>query len=305
MLRCNIAFAAALGCWAAVWATGCGDDGASRTCVTDTDCASGLCLRDGTCAPLDGPDGGVQADAMAGGDGGSASCTPNHDGTLMASELPLVPGRTATFRVALDTAVDTAGTALGNGTRQWSLDGPLSGDTNVGATLLAIDGTWFAASFATATYATKLSETEDLLGVFSLRDTGLYLVGVVSPAGGLTRTELSYEPPVAVLPLPMSDTSNWTTSTTVSGLAQGIAAYYTESYQSRVDAHGTLTTPYGEFPVRRVRIELSRTVGLLVTSRVSFAFVAECYGTVASIVSKDYDTGIELTEAAEVRRLSP
>ena len=52
---------------------------------------------------------------------------------------------------------------------------------------------YFAGQAAGATYATKLSQTEDLLGVFELTDTRLLLRGVVSPEAGIYRTELVYE----------------------------------------------------------------------------------------------------------------
>ena len=52
-------------------------------------------------------------------------------------------------------------------------------------------------------------------------------------------------------------------------------------------------------------MDLTRTVGALITTRRTFGFVSECYGTVATIVSKDYEAGAEFTTAAELWRLTP
>jgi hypothetical protein len=46
-------------------------------------------------------------------------------------------------------------------------------------------------------------------------------------------------------------------------------------------------------------------VGALVTTPHSFAFVAECFGTVASVTSQSYEPLDDFTNAAEVTRLAP
>ena len=79
-------------------ATGCGDD-AGTPCTEDEQCPSRFCRADGTCAPAEvdaplGPDAPI--------DGPSGVCAPDHDGMITMSELPLVAGKMATFRVALD-----------------------------------------------------------------------------------------------------------------------------------------------------------------------------------------------------------
>lgn len=276
---------------------------ASDACDADEDCPSGFCRADGTCgaAPADaapGDDDAPPPDAPAG-------CAPDHDGTIARDELPLAPGRTATFRVALDAPVDTAGELDGEGDRRWDLSAALAGDADETVTLVDPTGAWWAGAFPAAHYAAPLSAEADLLGVFELADTRLRLLGVVSPTGGAFRTELVYDPPVDVLVLPLAPSATWEVDTTVTGVAQGVASIYTESYASRVDALGTLATPYGEFPVSRVAVDLTRQVGAGITTRRSFAFVAECYSTVASVVSQDYERGAEFTDAAEVRRLAP
>jgi len=275
----------------------------AEPCNLDQDCPSGRCRADGTCAP--------QVDASAGGDADGAVdataplCTPNHDGIIGRDEFPLEVGRSATYRVGLDVDVNTAGLAGPNQTRVWDFSAMLQGDQDVHTELRAVTGTWFADSFPGASYITRLSALEDLDGVFELTDDALLLRGVVSPLGGTSRTELVYDPPVPVVGFPLQKGASWSISTTISGVAQGVPSVYTESYDFLVDADGELTTPYGTFPVLRVRVDLTRTVGALVTTKHSFAFIAECFTTVANVSSKDYEPDIEFDRAAELRRLAP
>lgn len=274
------------------------------TCDDPTDCPSGFCRADRTCAPVDDlVDGGL--DAGDDTDAPPAGCVPDHDGTLTRDELVMAAGQTATFRVATDIVTDTAGTQGAGGTRTWDYRAAVTGDADLDLTLLAPAGQWWAASFPGASYATRLSADAALLGVMRLDASGLSLLGVVSPEGGLARTELTYDPPVPIVPTPLGPSASWTTTSTVSGVAVGVFSVYTERYQSRVDAVGTLAAPFGSFPVRRIAVDLTRTVGAAVTTRRSFAFVSECYGTVATIASQDYEPGAEFTRAAELWRLAP
>jgi hypothetical protein len=128
---------------------------------------------------------------------------------------------------------------------------------------------------------------------------------VASPMSGTGQTELTYNPPAKVLGVPMTLGTTWTSTSNVSGLAEGLVANYFERYDSRVDAQGTLKVPYGTFNVQRVQTTLTRTVGGVSTLTQSFAFVAECFGPIASLTSQTDETKIEFTSAAEARRLTP
>lgn len=267
-------------------------------CERDEDCPSGFCRADHTCE-VSGVDG-APGDAAEPPDA-PAGCAPDHDGVIARDEFPLVPGRMATYRVALDATVQTAPDAQD----RWQFAGALPGDRDLELALLAPAGQWWEDAFPGATYATTLSAESDLIGVFELTADRLRLLGVVSPTGGAFRTELTYDPPVDILVFPFEQSDRWTSDATVSGVAQGVATVYTETYESLVDRRGTIDTPYGEFPVSRVAVDLTRQVGAVITTRRSFAFVAECYATVANVVSQDYEDGAEFTDAAEVRRLAP
>jgi hypothetical protein len=282
----------------------CGGGGADR-CERDEDCASQFCRADGTCAPAEA-DGAPGEDGPPGiPDGPPSGCVPDHDGVIARDEVPMRAGISARFRVALDATIATAGTQLPNGQREWDLTSALAADADTEVALVAPGSAWWAGSFPGASYATPLSAGSDLVGVFAIDDTRVRLLGVVSPDGGLTRTEITYDPPVDVLRLPLDTDAAWTVNTTASGLVSGVAAVYTERYVNRVDAVGTMTTPYGAFPVVRIGVDFRQTAGAVITTRRSYAWAAECFGTVATIVSQDYEPDDEFTDAAEVRRLIP
>jgi hypothetical protein len=291
-----------LACCAAAFAAACGGGGADR-CDRDEDCASGFCRADGTCAPAEA-DAAGSIDADLTPDATTGACTPDHDGVIARAEVPLAAGRSATFRIAQDATVDTAGTLLPSGQREWTLAAALPGDLDTEVVLAAPAGAWWASSFPAASYATPLSASSNLIGVFSIDETRVRLLGVVSPSGGATRTEISYDPPVDVLRIPLATDAAWTVDTTATGLLSGVIAAYTEHYDYAADAVGTLATPYGDFPVVRLAVDFQQNAGVITTRR-SFAFLAECFGTVATITSQDYESGAEFTDAAEVRRLSP
>jgi hypothetical protein len=119
----------------------------TRECNVGADCASGACRSDGTCVPAPAKDGGVPltdasvdrdaqttADSPAGettppSDG--ASCMPNNDDIVTRDEVYFAAGLHATYRVALSTPIDTAGTVQTDGSRQWDFSGAGTGHHGV------------------------------------------------------------------------------------------------------------------------------------------------------------------------------
>jgi hypothetical protein len=302
VLHCSIGVAAA---------AACNPDSGAVPCTMDDQCASHFCRADDTCAPVGAVDGGASSDGGSGGgsDGGSGSgalCTPNHDGMITQSELPLAAGRSANYLVTTSGTWNTAGSAAADNSRTWDLSGALSGDNQEPLTLSAPTGTWWGSDFPTATYATVLSTSEpSLLGVFHVDATGVTLLGVVSTSGGATSTELTYDPPAQILSLPFGAGSAWTSTSTVSGTAEGVVAAYSETYSSTVDLVGTMKTPYGTFPVLRVATDLSRDN---IADNRTFAWVAECFGSVAQAQSQAYPNQVptgEFDNPAELWRITP
>lgn len=233
------------------------------------------------------------------------SCLPNNDGTITAKEAPFAAGLSAKYKVAANATLNTTGVKQADGTRIWDFTPALPGDSSVIVETIDPTGTWWANDFAGATYASRLSQSADLLGVFEVAADALLLRGVVSPTDGLSSTNLVYDPPVKVLAFPLKKGDTWTTSSTVMGTASGIYQFYYESYKSTVDAAGTAKTPYADFPVLRVGTQLTRTYGALITTTLTYSFPAECFGPVATVVSGTNEAGPEFTSTAEVRRLSP
>lgn len=312
------------------------------SCVSNADCASGVCQPDGNCASADAgfqfgdtsvkargdasaavdvenavhPDASTTDGISAEGDVAATDsaappsdsggiCIPNHDNTITRSEVPLIAGVSATWAVAANATVDVAGKVQGDGTLQWNLADGFVGDHALKLQTLPVAATWFAPSYPTATYAAKLREGIELLGIFEATPQKLLLLGVVSPTDGLTRTQLVYTPPVPVFSFPLTVGASWTQASSVSGLAQGLGVIYAETYSFSVDAHGTLKTPLGPFPVLRVRSKLDRLIGLLPSQERSVLFVAECFGTVAAIDAVTGETADNFTKAASVRRIAP
>jgi hypothetical protein len=116
---------------------------------------------------------------------------------------------------------------------------------------------------------------------------------------------LTYSPPAVILRFPLAVGSSFATTSTVSGQAGATLAYYTESYDSQVDAAGTLRTPFGDFPALRVRASMTRTVAAVPTITHSFLWLAECYGVVGAATSYPGETSADFTTAADIRRIAP
>ncbi len=308
------------------WTLFAGCTGGSGTqCVNGADCASGACSASGQCvtAPVSeagtsdsGPFGGGDASIVDGaggadgspttlGDGEVAGCVPNNDGTITQAEVPMQAGLHATYLAAQNATWDTTGTIGDAGTRVWDLTGTLTGDQPIIFTTQSPTGAWWANTFAGATYASLLSSSQTLLGVFEASSASLLLLGVVSPASGTTQTELTYATPIVTLQFPLTVGATWSTSSNVTGTAEGITSLYTEAYVSKVDEAGTMKTPYGTFSVLRVSTVLTRTLGVVPTTTRSYSFIAECFGPVASVTSQSGETGTEFSNDAEVRRLTP
>lgn len=292
----------------------------TRECRVGADCASAACGPDGQCVPAsvvpDADAAGTDASVTKDGDGprqdaGDAAptgCVANKDGTITREEVQVGPGLHATYKIGTDEDVSTAGTPIAGGRRSWDFSTALNSDVGVLVETQALAGKWYAAKFPGASYASKLTQSSDLLGVFETTPGALLLRGVVSPTEtAATKTELTSTPPVAILSFPLKLDAAWTTISDVSGTAQGfpLIAAYNEKYASKVDAAGTLKTPLGTFEVLRVQVLLTRTIGFATTTLRTFAFVTECYGTIATVTSAKNEATVEFTHAAEIRRISP
>jgi hypothetical protein len=316
-----------------VVAVGCASTDDAVECRAGADCVSGICGSDGRCVtPSTGDAGTTTATGTGGkGEGGSGAggsgaggqsaggsgaggvvgCAPNKDGVITRAEVPLAAGLHATFRTAKNVTWDTAGQTNGDGSRTWDLSKDLDGDQSLLVETKAVDGQWFADKYPGATYYSYLTPDAflgDMVGVFRVTGDALELLGVASPTDGMTKTEEVYKPAAALLKFPVKEGATWSTDAQVAGWLKGVdysLVPYPESYESTVDAHGTLTTPFGSFEVLRVKTKLSRLAFGVTTVVRSYMFVTECFGTVATVTSQSNETEDEFTSAAEIRRLAP
>lgn len=237
-------------------------------------------------------------------DQGTGFCTPNRDGVIERDEVTLQAGLNAKFRVSTQATFDSAGEEI-DGQTVWDMSGDFTGDMLTVVELQRPDDYWFASDYSSATYVSRLGANADLLGIFEVTDLGLLLLGVASPESGFTSTKLSYDPPVEVLKFPIAEDSLWQTESDVNGTALGVISFYSEKYTTRSAGSGLLKTPFADFPVTRLRVELERTVGLLTTTVRQYVFVSECFGTVATIRSADNEPDLEFDSPAEIRRIAP
>ncbi|PKN56630.1 MAG: hypothetical protein CVU56_15170 [Deltaproteobacteria bacterium HGW-Deltaproteobacteria-14] len=317
----------------------------AASCRVNADCASGVCNADQTCAvvsqdardaifvppdvvapsdtvaPVDtagGTDSQAPADTSAAADTAAPAdtappadtatgpgCVPNGDHVVTRDEVSFVPGTQLRLRVASDVAFDTRPTTSAAGDLRWDLAQNFDGDANLTVPLLDPSAQWFGASFPTATYATRRSAGDELLGVFRADDDALYLLGVVSPADGAARTELVYDPPAKMLSFPLEAGTSWETDSQVSGLSNGAWTYATENWHVSVDLDGTVETPAGAFGAVRLIVGLYRWFNGSFYVEVQQVFVAECEGTVAVVKGHGNDGGPELATASEIRRRTP
>src|ERR1700759_5167462 len=104
----------ALQCSMAAAMGACGSVG-GEVCTMVSQCASHFCRADGTCGPAESDGGGSDGSGSGSADGGSMGlCTPNHDGTISANEVPLAAGKMASYRIATSATWSTTGTASGS-----------------------------------------------------------------------------------------------------------------------------------------------------------------------------------------------
>ena len=317
-----------------------GCSSSSPQCQVGADCASGVCESNGKCGPVStmhsdsgtiGSDGGAPGDDGGAGDAPDDSpvvvgdtgspfpgvdgglCVPDNNGVITRDEVPMQAGLHANFEFAENVTVDSAGVMNANGSYSWDLTGPFQpsgtmpydGDHTVLVTTNDPTGQWFSSAFADATYTTKLSDTADLLGIFEGTSSALQLLGVASPTSGNGQTELKYGTPIDAIAVPLMLGSTWTSNSIVTGTAEGLTVDYTEEYANKVDAQGTLKVPYGTFNVLRIQTVLTRNDLGVVTVTRSFSFVAECFGSIASITSQTDETATNFTNASQVQRLTP
>lgn len=237
---------------------------------------------------------------------GGAACRPNRDGVITRAEFPAAVGATALYQVndpgtTVD-GVNTVGTVV-DGVRRWDFSMRRSEDHPSLEEVLSPRGRWWSGQYPDATFASVIDRSTNLLGVYRLTDTALELLATVSTEAN--RTNLRFNPAVAVLRFPLREGDRWEQTVTGMGAVNFTPLVNTTVYRTVVDAAGEVWTPAARFPVLRVNTTLDQSIPLTVfrVTRRTHAYVTECGGLVARVASTDNDLGEAFTRASEYRRL--
>ena len=292
-------------------------DAGDLGCRIDVECTGGLVCVYGQCVAGQDrgelgtstiPDGGKPDLAQPGAPDGfvadafSGSCPFNGDGIIQRAEIPAMSGLGGFFMASPANGTATVDTKKSAGV--WDFSAVTSSDEKVFDGLTAPMGAWWASSFPTASYAQLLDASTGYLGIYKIEDTQLLLLGAVSPADGVSRTLLTYSPPIAVLKFPLSAGQTWTATSSVSGTVSGFAFFATETWAMNVDDSGKAKTPAATFDVLRLRVDYEQVYGFATTRYISYLFLTECYGTVTRIRSTSGETAADFTKAGVYRRLA-
>lgn len=238
-------------------------------------------------------------------DGGTASCRGNSDSVIDRSELQFIAGVEARYRVnpvGVGVTVNVQGTMSGP-TRVWDFsntDGAL-----VSLRLDPLASQWFAPMFAGAQYAARIDPRAATVGIYRATDTALELFGAAGEQQA-SRTILKYDSPIALLRFPLALNNHWTaTAMVVDGMVDGQTVASRDEYDITVDAHGEVRLGILTFrDALRLRIETVQRFPVGPARRsIQYLWLAECYGEVARVTSRDGEVDPNFGIAQEFRRL--
>lgn len=236
-------------------------------------------------------------------------CQPNRNGELERSELRFDVGTSVIYMEAGSAqnpvTVDLKGTTDNNGLTTWDYSTAYPGETRVVDELLDPQGNWFSNKYPQATYISILDRTLQLFGVFQVTQDALSLLGSASKTANLTQT--NYDKPIELFQFPMKVGKKWTAKATASGTLNAVIYRADETYEFEVDAQGKLKTQQGSFDVLRLRVAFTQQQYLPVLyrrTRYSYYFLAECFGIITTIDSKDYETNPLFTSAVRIKSLA-
>lgn len=276
----------------------------NRACIP-----SSICLLVACAAEPSEPRTATPADGgfIAIPDAGGVACRPNLDGVIERGEVVFAPGVEVRYRTnpaGTVAPVEPRGVDAGNGRRRWDFSSA-AGD-RVSLSLSRVEGAWFAASFQGAQYAAALDPRSPNLGVYRAGDSAVELLGVAGASEG-ARTLVRYESAIPILSFPLRVGATWSaeTRTTPDAMVEGLPVASRDRYVVTVDARGEVRTPAITFTdALRLRVEVTQSFPSgSGARRIQYLWVAECYGEVARIVSRDGEVDPDFNAATEYRRL--
>jgi hypothetical protein len=231
------------------------------------------------------------------------SCIPNRDGQIVAAELPIALGATATYYAGANRTVDLAGS---NGLFDLSMESP--DDTVIALGPIELATQWYADQFPSGQFVVDAGSGLD--GIYHQDERALWLDGTAShdemPAAG--KTLIRYADPIALLRFPLIDGLVYsTTAALADATIAGLPFNGTDQVDVDVVAGERLSVPYVDFsPVLRVRTHVTRTpsTGTPVVGKRTTIFMFECFGEVARAESKQDETAADFTTAVYLRRFA-
>ena len=272
------------------------------------------------CSPSDpSRDGGAETDSDLDGD-------TSHDGDIADSDEPDAPepfcrgngdlvieraeavamvGASLLYQVnatGTNPAVDLVGT-VEEEIRIWDFSALLPEDARVEEVVLDPRDFWFAEHFDGASYATVVPGFDGAVGVYRSTAEDVALLGIASLDDDSTL--VIYEAPPRVVLFPLEVGRTWTEESRATGRIGHVAFNAIESYTFTVDAAGLAMVPAGTYPTVRVRTELDRhDSGPFDDHRISYAWLAECWGRIAYVGSQAGERALEFTAAEQFWRLT-
>jgi hypothetical protein len=218
-------------------------------------------------------------------------CRPNNDGVIERAEMPFVVNAAVRIRVQVgDLPVDVDGHVGGDGVRRWDFSLPDPTTLPLGRMeLRPLEGYWFRDRFPQAQYAGFLVPGGSMLGAISVGDSAASLWGSGSsledPPEG--RSLIIYDRPVTTYSFPLREgTRNVTTAQASNAELLGLPTALSDRYDIEVTARGTLVLPDLVLEnTLRVTIRLERTLVAGDVRQVTHAWVHECLGEVARVIS--------------------
>jgi hypothetical protein len=239
------------------------------------------------------------------------ACVPNVNGRVEPSEFRAFLDAAAQYLVSeagREREVDLQGGVDGAGRRTWDWSRREASDRAATIAASTLVGRWYADRFPDGEFVTPLDAGATTEAVYRQDDEALWLLGVASrePDPPEGRTLLVYGAPLPLFRFPLEPGRSWEAVGEVrNGSLFGLAYAGRDTYRIEVDAAGTLHLPDLSFTQAmrvRMHVAVSPAVGRAVERR-QVSFVSECFGEVARATSKDGESAVDFTTAAEVRRL--
>lgn len=234
--------------------------------------------------------------------------------TIDSNEYNITFGTEQTFYAATDTlgAGFPVNVGTTGGSQTWNFSQTdFPGGLTATSGIVDPAGTPFSSDFPTANHAFffNLGDTAASYAYFNLTNSALFELGSGVSFGGFTSVTVN-DPPVLAFPFPATLNTTWdNTNVTHNDIGGGVVFVDSTVENFVIDAWGSITVPFGTFNCLRLRIDefeflettFNGTVLFSDTSTtISYDWIVENHGLIASVSSKDGETNPNFTMASDV-----